>query len=207
MRLRERFRRLSLWNKLGAVGSAASILGLLLTVAVCSRPVEPPAPPVTLVPDVGLSFHHVESPQFRIQNLSKGLVREAKYRFLLYDLDLPGPREPYLNLTIPVAILDDYIRPMSSLGPWGITSLSREGGHVRQGHRLFGYAHVQCPTCVSFRHYWVYFHVGESGWSSEIPKAEQPAILKNLSRVLYEADSALDAIEELIPTSARDVAR
>lgn len=36
MKLTERFQRLTLWNKIGAIGSIASIMGLILTLAIPS---------------------------------------------------------------------------------------------------------------------------------------------------------------------------
>lgn len=164
-----------------------------------SNPVSAPPP----MPDVGLTFHRPESPQFRVRNLSDDLVREPKYQFLVYDLDLPGTDQPYLNLRIPVALLQDYVRPKSSLGPWGLTSLSKRGSQVQPGHRLFGYAQVQCPNCVEFRHYWLFFEVGSSGWFSEIPASEHPLILRRLARVIHGSGSPVGTIDEMIPVESR----
>lgn len=210
MRLRERYKRLTLWNKLGTLGAVASIIGITLTVLFWAFPRSSPdaVPTPAPMPDVGLTFHRPESPQFRVRNLSDYLVREPKYQFLIYDLDLPGTDEPYLNLRIPVKVLEDYVRPRSILGPWRLMSLSTRGSRVQPGHRLFGFAQVECPNCVNFRHYWVFFHVGRSGWFSEIPASEKPAqIPKRITQIIYGPGSPLDAIDEVIPSTSRVAVR
>jgi hypothetical protein len=123
----------------------------------------------TLVaPDLELVFGHPALPLFWVMNPSSKLAREGRYQFLLYDLSLPGNQEERLNLEIPVKGLDP-IRPGRGLGPWTFQSVASYGSRIEQGHHLFGYAQVWCPTCEQVHFYWIFAHVGSAGWYVEIP--------------------------------------
>jgi hypothetical protein len=153
-------------------------------------------------PDVGLIFHRPSQLQFSVTNLSKAIVREPKYQFLIYDMDLPDDEQPYLNLLIPVKILD-FIRPNNALGPFGVVSLSKRGSQVKVGHHLFGYAQIQCPECEYFRRYWVYSEYGKTGWYAEIPQEEHPYILKKLAKVIHGDNDYQKLISDIVPKEAR----
>lgn len=204
MKFRERFKRLTFWNKKGVLGSSALVISILLAIFLWINPQNSEnSHAEASTPDIALSFHHPESPQFRIQNISDAIVQESKYKFLIYDLDQPGTNQPFLNLHIPVKTIDDYIRPESSLGPWSILSLSKRGATVEPGNRLFGFGQVQCPNCESFRHYWLFFEVGNSGWFSEVDEATHQSIMGNLSTVIHGQSHLMKLIESVIPRKSR----
>lgn len=206
MRLQERFRRLTLWNKFGTIGAFASVVGLVLAIwnqAPQQTPLASFSTPIKH-PDAGLGFYGPRNPQFRIVNLSNVVLREAKYQFLLYDMDLPGADQPYLNLRIPVKIVPDYIRPKGNLGPWKILDLSPRKELVDREHRLFGYAQIQCPNCTHFRKYWVFTDLGlEKGWYAQIPEQEHDQIYPQLAMVIHGNGDPLPKIETLVPVEKR----
>lgn len=96
----------------------------------------------------------------------------------------------YLNLEVPTASVG-YILPGRARGPWTIVSVARQGTRVENGHHLFGYVQVQCPTCRTVRYYWLYVHMGTEGWYAEITDDETSAIMEKIrARPVIETDDS-----------------
>jgi hypothetical protein len=154
------------------------------------------------LPDVELVFARPAEPVFWLENTSSRLVREPKYSFLLYNFSMRGDPAPYLNLGIPVKILDP-IRPGRGLGPWTIKSISQHGNSIAQGHHLFGYAQVECPTCEHTRYYWIFADVGNFGFYAEIPTDKIKFIQKDLADIVWGGPGYLEKINKLVQPLTR----
>jgi hypothetical protein len=156
--------------------------------------------------NVELVFANPNMPLFYVFNPSTKVVQQPKYQFLIYDLSVPStpgnPEEPFLNLEIPVAVLD-FIRPGEYEGPWTIQSVAHWGNKIEKGHYLFGFAEVLCPICERVHYYWFFAHVGDAGWFVKISEDESKDIYKNLSAVLYSGGDYLNRIDKLLPIDRR----
>lgn len=155
-------------------------------------------------PDIALHLATPKKVRFRLINLSSVLLREPQYMFALWDLDArqEGIGDDPGNLNIPTKSMK-YIRPKSVIGPWSIESLSGVSAKVPDGHVVFGWVSLQCPDCVSRKHYWLLIKTGERAWYSIIGLDEQPSIMKNLSSVLNAGPKFLEAISSIVPVEKR----
>lgn len=153
-------------------------------------------------PDVVLVFTTPEDPRFRVRNPSSKLAREASYELRLFNLSATGKHGSRLDLGIPATSVG-YIRPGGARGPWTIRSVARQGAIIERGHHLFGYGQVLCPNCETVRYYWVYVHVGTTGWYAEITDDEASIIDKRIRAIASRASHYLSQIEELVPLNLR----
>jgi hypothetical protein len=131
----------------------------------------PPAPKPE--PDLGMEFVSPQDVAFRMVNLSNAIVRDAKYTFILVDLD--GPRTvgsgdgaiPQI-LQIPTTVNSgDFLKPKHKYMERPMSTFQGVQAVVKPGDRIFGYVTVTCPDCVKERRYWVYFVNGPGGWYYE----------------------------------------
>lgn len=153
-------------------------------------------------PDVVLVFASPEGPRFWVQNPSLKLAREANYQLLLFNLSLAGDHGWYRNLEVPTKSVG-YVRAGRARGPWAIRSVAREGVGIENGHHLFGYGQVSCPNCQTVRYYWIYVHVGTTGWYAEITEDETRAIMEKMKAIAFGAPDYLSKIGKLVPPNRR----
>jgi hypothetical protein len=124
-------------------------------------------------PDLGMEFVSPQDVAFRMVNLSDAIVRDAKYTFVLVDLD--GPRTVVSGdsaipqiLQIPTTVNSgDFLKPRHKYMQRPLSTFQGVQTVVKQGDRIFGYVTVTCPNCVKERSYWVYFVNGPGGWYYE----------------------------------------
>ena len=151
-------------------------------------------------PDVELVFGTPKEPRFWVVNVSSSLAREPFYQLLFFDLSVANSDGTRLNLEIPTKSVG-YIRPDKARGPWTIRSVARQGARILEGHDVFGYAQVQCPTCEAVRHYWVFAQVGNTGWYAEIAEDELISVTEKLNGVVFGGPDYADKIRQLVPSS------
>ena len=99
------------------------------------------------------------------------------------------------NLEIPVDTVD-FVRPGRSAGPWTVRSLARRGASIQKGHHLFGHAQIQCPTCETVHEYWVFVHVGNTGWYAELKDGETSRAGADLADLLNVRSRGCGTLEE-----------
>ncbi|MCJ7602331.1 MAG: hypothetical protein MUO63_12650 [Desulfobulbaceae bacterium] len=155
-------------------------------------------------PDIVLHLDSPKNVRLRLFNISSVLMRDPQYSLALWDLNArqEGIGDDPGNLMIPTKSMS-YIRPKSGIGPWAVKSLSDVSTKVPDGHFVFGWASVQCPDCVSRKHYWILIKKGEMAWYSVIGPEEQLSIMKNLSLVLNAGANFLSVISEIVPIEQR----
>jgi hypothetical protein len=137
-------------------------------------PLPPPAPPAPPKPDIGMEFVNPDDVAFRMVNLSKAVVRDPKYGFVLMDLD--GHKTTYSNgetlpdiLPIPARVLaGDFLKGKQKYLPRAIVSTFPSVKNLVKLHdRVFGTVGVSCPDCIKDRRYVLFFKYGEGGWYCE----------------------------------------
>ena len=153
-------------------------------------------------PDVTLLFGNPEEPRFWVQNPSSKLAREALYELRIFNLGVVADDGAYLNLEIPVGSVD-FVRPGRGFGPWTIRSVARQGRSIQKGHYLFGHAQVQCPNCETVREYWIFVHVGNTGWYAEAGDGETSDAMEDLLGVARGDPDYLRRILEIVPPDRR----
>lgn len=160
-------------------------------------------PPVVEPPpaDVSLRFIQPQSLAVLVRNSgSSGVVREARYAVVLWNLDA-GEEPPILPVPTRGFSRGDWIRPNNSLGPERIAALPNVQSQLKQGNRLLGYAQVSCPDCLRDRAYWLYVVHGESGWYSEI-EAGYPD-LHTLNQAMPEIRKNTEIFFRNVPVESR----
>jgi hypothetical protein len=166
----------------------------------------PPAP--TPKPDLGIEFVSPGDVAFRMVNLSDAIVRDAKYSFILIDLD--GPRTAGTGdsaipqiLQIPTTVNSgDFLKPKQKYLQRPMSTFQGVQAVVKPGDRVFGYVVVTCPNCIKERRYWLYFVNGPGGWYSEF--SGDGAVKLPIGAVLTDSEKALAQIapaEKRIPIS------
>jgi len=166
-----------------------------------SSPARPPQP------NLGMEFIMLEFVAFRMVNESDAIVRDAKYTFILTDLDGPRTVETKDGATFPqllqiptVVNANDFLRPRDRYIPRELVpTFPGAASVVKKGDRVFGYVTVTCPNCVKVRRYWLYFtHGSEIGWYSEF-EAKQKVELP-IGRLLLDTEQTLN---KLVPSDKR----
>ena len=144
-----------------------------------------------------------ERTRFWLYNAGRASAHLPKYGFVIYDLDPLDDKQPRRILHIPFALLQDYILPKRALGPCAILELSDRARQVPVGHRVFGYATVQCENCLDRRVYWLFFTNGTGGWYRQLTPAEASVANRTLAAVVYARDRAVEQVDRLIPVGGR----
>ena len=132
-------------------------------------------------PDVTLRFVYPEDPALVIVNGPKSVARDIKWNVTLWNAELPDRNDP---LPIPFTTFD-WLKPGGAGGPQDLFDQAPVSPLLKQGDRLYGYASVDCPTCVGARSYFIYIIYGKNGWFSEVPK-NAPLRPTNFSRPIRE---------------------
>ena len=148
-------------------------------------------------PDAALVFGNPKEPRFWVQNPSSKLAREALYELRLFNFGVVTDDGAFLSLKIPVRRVD-FVRPGRAFGPWTIRSVARRDDSIQRGHHLFGHAQIQCPTCETVREYWVFVHVGNTGWYAEIGDGETRDAMSDLWDITGGDSDYLKRIYELV---------
>jgi hypothetical protein len=175
-----------------------------------------PIPPADLLrpsrvtpvrPDLGMEFVLLDSLAFRMVNQSDAIVRDAKYTFILVDLDGPktvtakdGAAIPQL-LQIPTVVnANDFLRPRDRYVPRELVpTFPGAESVVKKGDRVFGFVVVTCPNCIKVRRYWLYFtHGSDTGWYSEFEANEKTEL--PIGKLLQDTEQTLD---QIVPTNKR----
>jgi hypothetical protein len=166
-----------------------------------SAPRQAPPP----MPDVTLKLVNPLDASFQMCNSSNTLVRDAKYTFVLMDLDVlgnhtleDGTRTPDI-LPIPTETESgDFLKKGTCyLQRALVSSFPNVQRIVKARDRVFGYGVVSCAECAAEHRYWIYFQNGVSGWYSEIAKATMDIPFRD---IVVATDATLD---KLVPKAKR----
>jgi hypothetical protein len=165
------------------------------------------APKPVVRPGVDISFGYPQHPAPLLVNSTSAVAENVKWWVTLWNLDRPPsqPSRPWQPLLIPTQSFD-YIRAKEAGGPTEIFDTPLVNNAVSVGNRLFGYAAVTCPDCLTTHFVWVYAVYGESGWYAPLPKDAAFVVPTTVYRQVprIAADST-DALERLVPSSDREL--
>jgi hypothetical protein len=155
---------------------------------------------------VGFAMKSPANPMFFITNDSQVVAKDPKFQLLLYDLDGHDDADAggKLSLAIP-AWTGDYISPKGALGPYSL--LTRVPPDVRSrvvlGHRIFGFAQLQCSTCDQVSIYWIYINLGRDGWYARRTGSPATAAAQRELLLILRAPAAEQLFDQVAPDEVR----
>jgi hypothetical protein len=140
-------------------------------------------PPPEALPEVAPFLHFGLDRSDILLNVlatSKTVAKAPQFNSVLWDLDAENPRNP---LQIPSqSNPTGYVkRGDLSWGPFSLTTSNAES-RVKNGHRIFGFLNVSCPSCAETEVYWVYAVMGQIGWYAEAKKKDGIPSLDGLAK-------------------------